>query len=176
MESPGCGGGGDAIEIRVPCKPEYIRTIRRTIAEFAGLIDMPPQAIEEVEIAASEAASNVVRHAYCGQPECSHPIRVKCTYKAGDLIIEIIDKGSGFTVPSRQQTHELDLSRDGGFGIMLIRCLMDKVSFSSQASGTRVRMAKRAGLTAHEISVASTKVPNKCSVATGKADFSLRSK
>ncbi|MGI6295028.1 MAG: ATP-binding protein [Armatimonadota bacterium] len=176
MESAGCGWGGDAIEIRVPCKPEYVRTIRRTIAEFAGLIDMPRQAIEEVEIAASEAASNVVRHAYSGMAKCGQPIRVKCAYKAGDLIIEIIDKGSGFAVPTGQQTHELDLSRDGGFGIMLIRCLMDKVSFSSQANGTRVRMAKRAGLTAHEISVESRQVPNKCSVATGKADFSLRSK
>ncbi len=172
MESVGCGWCGDAIEIRVPCKPEYIRTIRRTIAEFAGLIDMPRQAIEEVEIAASEAASNVVRHAYNGMGQ---PIRVKCAYKAGDLIIEIIDKGNGFAVPPGHQAHELDLSRDGGFGIMLIRRLMDKVSFRSLSTGTRVRMAKRAGLAAHEIPVEPAKPPNKCSVASGNAGFSLPS-
>jgi len=48
----------DVIEIRVPCKPEYVRTVRRTIAEFATFIDMPRSAIEEVEIAASEAVAN----------------------------------------------------------------------------------------------------------------------
>lgn len=174
MESAGCNGSGDAIEIRVPCKPEYVRTIRRTIAEFAGLIDMPRQAIEEVEIAASEAASNVVRHAYCGSAGCRQPIRVKCAFKAGDLIIEITDKGRGFTVPIDRQCLEPDLSRDGGFGIMLIQHLMDKVSFRSQSTGTRVRMAKRTGLGPLDISVASTRAVGKRRISSHTEAVSSR--
>lgn len=135
----------DAIEIRVPCKPEYVRTVRRTIAEFAESFDMPRSAVEEVEIAASEAVANVIRHAYPDLDCKIPPMRIKCSHKYGGLTVEIIDKGRGFNAPASGVIPEVDLSRDGGLGIILIKCLMDKVSYVSKPSeGTRIRMTKRA--------------------------------
>lgn len=135
----------DAIEIRVPCKPEYVRTVRRTIAEFAESIDMPRSDVEEVEIAASEAVANVVRHAYHNLDCKTPPVRVKCSHKSGRLIIEIIDRGSGFAAPAAAVIPEVDLNKDGGLGIILIKCLMDRVNYvSNPSSGTRIRMTKRA--------------------------------
>ena len=135
----------EAIEIKVPCKPEYVRTVRRTIADFAESIDMSRSDVEEVEIAASEAVANVVRHAYsnlgCNPP----PVRIKCSHRQGKLTVEIIDKGCGFSAPPTDVIPEVDLNRDGGLGIILIKCLMDKVNYVSQPSGgTRIKMTKRA--------------------------------
>jgi len=135
----------DEIEIKVPCKPEYVRTVRRAIADFAESIDMPRSAVEEVEIAASEAVANVVRHAYPDLDCKIPPVRVKCSHKHGRLTVEIIDKGRGFDAPPSGVIPEVDLSRDGGLGIILIKCLMDKVNYVSKPSGgTRIRMTKRA--------------------------------
>lgn len=135
----------DAIEIKVPCKPEYVRTVRRTIAEFAESIDMPRSKVEEVEIAASEAVANVVRHAYANIDHKTPPVRVKCSHKGGRLIIEIVDRGRGFAAPPDDVIPEVDMTKDGGLGIILIKCLMDRVNYVSNPSGgTRIRMTKRA--------------------------------
>jgi anti-sigma regulatory factor (Ser/Thr protein kinase) len=135
----------DTIEIRVPCKPEYVRTVRRTIADFAESIDMPRSAVEEVEVAASEAVANVVRHAYANLDCKIPPMRVKLSHKRGRLTVEIIDKGCGFAAPPGDEIPDVDLNRDGGLGIILIKCLMDKVSYTSGPSGgTRIRMTKSA--------------------------------
>ena len=67
------GHTGDRIEIRVPCRAEYVRTIRRTLGEFAETLDMPTSAVEEVQIAASEAVTNIIKHAYRSLDENSRP-------------------------------------------------------------------------------------------------------
>lgn len=135
----------DAIEIRVPCKPEYVRTVRHAVADFAESFNMPKSAVEEVEIAASEAVANIVRHAYVGLDTRIPPMRVKCFHKRDKLILEIIDRGCGFEVPRDEVIPEVDFSRDGGLGIILIKCLMDRVNYTSGPSGgTKIRMTKRA--------------------------------
>lgn len=135
----------DEIEIRVPCKPEYVRTIRRAIADFAESADMPRSAVEEVEVAASEAVANIVRHAYTGVDSPVPPVRVKCSHGHGNLTVEVIDRGRGFAAPSAGVIPEVDLNREGGLGIILIKCLMDKVNYASKPNGgTRIRMTKRA--------------------------------
>lgn len=135
----------EAIELRVPCRPEYVRTVRRTIADFAESIDMARPDVEAVEIAASEAVANIVRHAYTGLNCKIPPVRVKCSHKDGRLIVEIVDRGRGFNAPPAGVIPEVDMSRDGGLGIILIKGLMDRVNYTSKPSGgTRIRMTKRA--------------------------------
>jgi len=135
----------DAIEIRVPCKPEYVRTVRRTIADFAKSINMPRAAVEEVEIAASEAVANIVRHAYTDTNCKIPPVRVKCFHTGDSLTVEVIDKGRGFAAPPTGVIPEIDMNRDGGMGIILMKLLMDNVNYTSRPSGgTRIRMTKSA--------------------------------
>lgn len=135
----------NAIEIRVPCKPEYVRTIRRAIADFAETVHMPPCDIEEVQIAASEAVANIVRHAYPDLEGGKPAVRVKCSHDAGRLTVEISDRGCGFEPPPTGVIPDVDLNRDGGLGIVLITCLMDRVNYASKPNGgTRIRMTKRA--------------------------------
>jgi len=138
-------GSGDSIEIKVPCKPEYVRTVRRTIADFAESNNMPRSAVEEVEIAASEAVANVVRHAYAGYVDKIPLVRVKCSHRRGRLTVEIVDRGRGFEAPPNGVVPEVDFSRDGGLGIILIKGLMDRVNYISRPSGgTKIKMTKRA--------------------------------
>lgn len=133
----------DKIEIKVPCKAEYVRTVRRTVADFAHSADMPDSAVEELEIAASEAVANIVRHAYSGC-EKTMPVWVKCACGREGLTVEVIDRGRGFAAPPDGITPEVDLDREGGIGIILIKCLMDSVNYTSMPrQGTRIRMTKR---------------------------------
>lgn len=153
---------GDQIEIRVPCKAEYVRTVRRTVADFAHSIDMPDWAVAEIEVAASEAVANIVRHAYVGA-EKTMPVRVKCARGRDGLTVEVIDRGCGFAAPPDGIIPDVDLDREGGLGIILIKCLMDTVNYTSKPrQGTRIRMTKRlAALPRHHLRVLDLKIDNR---------------
>lgn len=139
----GCGVDGDRIEISVPCKPEYVRTIRRAIAEFALSFDTPDPVVAEIEIAASEAVANVIRHAYPGRKKAP-PVQVTCAHRNGGLTLEIIDKGCGFSAPPRGVVPKIDPDKEGGLGIVLIKGFMDRVCYTSKrGTGTRIKMTRR---------------------------------
>lgn len=132
------------IEIKVPCRPEFVRTVRRAVADFAQSLDVPESMIAEIEVAASEAVTNIVRHAYDAD-EAVQPLRVKCKQRANGLTLEVIDKGRGFNAPPDGVVPDVDLDCDGGFGIALIKTLMDRVNYvSTPDEGTKIRMTKRA--------------------------------
>jgi serine/threonine-protein kinase RsbW len=132
----------DNVELKVPCKPEYVRTVRALIEDLADAVPLSPQAIEEVKVAASEAVANIVRHAYHGSV-ATEPVLVRCSTGCGMLTVEIIDRGVGFKVPAAGVVPQPDTSKEGGLGIILIRSLMDKVDYWSQPNlGTRIKMTK----------------------------------
>lgn len=129
--------------LKIPCRPEYIRTVRLAVAEFAQSLNMPRAVIEEIEIAASEAVANVIRHAYNGVP---HPAQVciKCSEGKSGMVVEIVDKGQGFAAPAANVVPEVDPDREGGLGIILIKSFMDRVRYTSKPGiGTRLRMTRR---------------------------------
>lgn len=139
-----CDDGQDHIEIRVPCKAEYVRTVRVAAAEFARSFDLGAQDVEAIEVAVSEAVSNVIRHAYKGCAK-TLPIRMRCERRGDSLRFEIEDRGRGFAAPADNVIPDPDLSREGGLGIILIKRLMDSVSYTSRPNaGTRITMTKRA--------------------------------
>ncbi len=65
---------------------------------------------------------------------------VKCAFGRGELRIEIQDSGSAFTEPSDRSSVEPD-DRGRGFGIFLMRRLMDEVAFAR--NGTLIRLVRR---------------------------------
>jgi serine/threonine-protein kinase RsbW len=134
----------DNVELRVPCKPEYVRIVRTVVGEMADSIPLSPEAVEEVKVAVSEAVANIVRHAYGGCP-ATESVIVRCSAAGGNLSLEIIDKGIGFKVPAVGLVPSLDVTREkeGGLGIVLIRTLMDSVDYMSKPNfGTRIKMTK----------------------------------
>ena len=134
---------GDELEIRVPCRAQYVRTIRRAVAEFAMFHHMARADVEEIEVAASEAVSNAVRHAYSNRA-CISPVRVRCLHSKGAITVEVCDNGRGFAAPADDMIPKVDFDREGGLGIIIIKMLMDRVKLESKPDeGTKLSMTKR---------------------------------
>jgi serine/threonine-protein kinase RsbW len=110
---------------------------RRGIAAFAAECGFSPEEISDIRLAAGEALSNAFEHG-SGKPR--RKIVVDCTFDRGQLTIEVHDRGHGFPEPSVQSSVEPD-DRGRGFGIFLMRRLMDEVSFAH--NGTVVRLVRR---------------------------------
>ncbi len=128
----------DTVEIRVPGKQEYVPIVRSFVTNFARRAALSRSAVEDVQVAISEACANVVRHAYVDR--ASQDMVVRCSAENGCLTVEVIDSGRGFDGHIGWKS---GADRSIGFGILLMRNLMDQMYMNTLPDGgTVVRMVK----------------------------------
>jgi serine/threonine-protein kinase RsbW len=108
---------------------------RNAIASFARICGFSRADVDDIKVAAGEALSNAVEH---GHAHRSSGFSVSCSLQEDELRIEIRDNGSGFA-PEHSRFSDPEAER--GFGILLMRRLMDGVQFAE--GGTCVRLYRR---------------------------------
>lgn len=128
------------VRLRLTNQPENISLIRTTLTGVAEAIDLLPEVLDDIATAVTEAANNVVLHAYRGD---SGPLEVDVHIAAGLIEVVVRDEGAGLH-------HALDYGlQEAGetgaqnleLGLPVIQALADSVEFHSRASGgTEVRM------------------------------------
>jgi len=128
-----------------PAKFEFLDEIRDLVAQVASAGGFSDKAIYSLQLAADEAASNIIEHAYEGVSDAS--LDIHCEMKGDTIIITMRDTGKPFD-PAKVQEPNLkaDLSdrQIGGLGVYLMRKLMDKVSYQSNSkTGNLLTMTKR---------------------------------
>lgn len=121
--------------------------IREFVAQVARDGGFSEKAIYSLQLAADEAASNIIEHAYAGVSGAS--LDISCDMRGDTIVITMHDTGISFE-PNRvkQPNIKADLSERqiGGLGVYLMRKLMDKVSYESDpATGNFLTMTKRRG-------------------------------
>jgi serine/threonine-protein kinase RsbW len=105
------------------------------IAHIAGY-GFVDQTLSDVETALGEALANAAEHGH----RAGSGFEVRIFIERDMLVIEVQDDGLGFISPDIAATSPAhDAPR--GFGIYLMRHLMDQVDFTM--NGTCVRLAKR---------------------------------
>ena len=107
-----------------PAVPEAVADLRRRVACVARKAGAPPKAVSSIKLAVSEAATNVVLHAYPGEPGQVH-VRVECAGQT--LRITVSDDGSGML--PRPDSPGL------GLGLPLIAQLVDGLDVSRRNGG-----------------------------------------
>ncbi|HEY5340033.1 MAG TPA: ATP-binding protein [Candidatus Aquilonibacter sp.] len=110
---------------------------RNAIATFARICGFATDDVADIKLAAGEALSNAVEH---GHARRSSGFSVSCTMGDEELRIEIRDNGDGFLPDGVRSAGSIE-ERNRGFGILLMRRLMDGVQFDH--NGTCVRLYRR---------------------------------
>jgi anti-sigma regulatory factor (Ser/Thr protein kinase) len=111
---------------------------RKGVAGFAGACGFSETEIADIRLAAGEALSNAVEH---GSERSAGGFTVECGFDGDAMSIEIRDNGQGFPIPANSNQAVTPDQRGRGFGIFLMRRLMDDVMFAR--NGTIVRMVRR---------------------------------
>ncbi len=127
-----------------PARFEYLDEIRGYVAQEARAAGFSEKAIYSIQLAADEAASNIIEHAYAGRPEAS--FECACEYENGRLIMTFYDQGNSFDLSKVDKPDvKADLSKRkiGGLGVYLMRKLMDEVSYKSTDSGNVLTLVKK---------------------------------
>lgn len=127
-----------------PASFEYLDEIRELVAEIARTGGFSEKAIYSLQLAADEAASNIIEHAYEGVSDAS--IFLTCDMRGEEIVITMLDKGAPFdfsAVKEPNLTSDLSERQIGGLGVYLMRKLMDKVNYETTRAGNLLTMTKR---------------------------------
>jgi len=104
--------------------------LRREMAGIAKDCGMDAEAIADVRLAVTEAATNAVIHAYA---KAEGELRVTAAMKDGELAIVIGDTGPGLV--ERRDSPGL------GLGLSIIATLAERLKIVNHSSGTEIHMA-----------------------------------
>ena len=129
-----------------PANFDHLDEIREFVGRQARSAGFGEKEIYSIQLAADEAATNVIEHAYAGI--ANGKIELTCEFGDGRLKISLRDHGASFD-PSA--IAEPDLKSDlahrkiGGLGIYIMRKLMDEIHYETTPRGNLLIMVKRKG-------------------------------
>jgi serine/threonine-protein kinase RsbW len=122
------------VRLSLPARAENVAVVRHVLGAFAEALRLPPELVEDIRLAATEACTNVVRHAYRDGED--GPIDVTIRPDGDRLVLVVSDRGQGLG-PSA------DLSGPG-LGLPLIAALADSVDLQElPVRGSRIAMSFR---------------------------------
>jgi len=120
----------ERLELTMAAEPESLAPMRRRLARWLGATGAGETESYEVLVAAGEACSNAVAHAYAAG-DASYVLEAS----ADDGLLDLVVRDFGRWREPR--------SGSQGRGLELIEELMDEVEIDRAASGTTVRMSRR---------------------------------
>lgn len=113
-----------------PGTPPGVGQLRRAVAEIAQRCGLPDTQVNAVRLAASEAASNAVIHAY---RERAGDLRLEAHVEDGELLVVIGDEGQGLA--PRADSPGL------GLGLPIIAQMSERFEIVSGPEGTEIHLA-----------------------------------
>lgn len=121
----------ETIELTVPAQSAYLRTVRLVIAGVGSTADLNVEEIDDLKTAVGEAYNML-------HPSEVHAINVRAVVERRRVVVEISQGAGG------AQTRFLPGGGplDRGFGIPLMKHLVDEVEYCADADQTRIRLVK----------------------------------
>ena len=133
--------------ITFPARFEFLDEIREFVAKVAHEGGFTEKEIYSLQLAADEAATNIIEHAYDGVSDADFDIT--CEMRGDTLVITMHDTGMPFDPSSVKQPNlkaNLADREIGGLGVYLMRKLMDEVRYEANSrTGNLLTMTKRRG-------------------------------
>jgi anti-sigma regulatory factor (Ser/Thr protein kinase) len=130
----------DEVMITVPSHPKYLSLVRAVTVTMGAQNGVDDTVIEHMQHAVDEACSNVIKHAYGGDPNEKIGVTLRISQEAFEVIIE--DNGRKADLASIKG-RALDDIRPGGLGVHLIKRACDVVEFDEEKKkGNRLRLVK----------------------------------
>src|SRR5574342_554081 len=124
---------------------EYLDEIREFVGDIARQGGFGDKDIYNIQLAADEAASNIIEHAYEGNK--NGVLEISCGVQDGAIKIIMVDHGDSFdpsAIPLPDLKADLSERKIGGLGIFLMRKLIDEVHYESRRDKSNVlTMVKR---------------------------------
>jgi len=136
----------ETVKLQVPSNTRYLSLVGACVAEVCrrveGLPD-PEKATYDIQLAVNEAVVNAIKHAHGGST--LDQVKVVFSLLSRRLEIDIYDRGEGFDLTAVPDP-DLGEPHEGGYGLMIIKKLMDEVSYHRDPEqGNQLHLVKYLG-------------------------------
>jgi serine/threonine-protein kinase RsbW len=132
----GESGFQDPISLTLPSSPEYVLLARLVMGQAGRLAGLEPDEVYDLKLAVTEAVTNVIRHASVESYEIEYRML------PSGIEVSVTDTGGGFSIADLTA----EPGEHGGFGLAVIRNLVDELVLdSTRDGGTRLKMIRRVG-------------------------------
>ena len=137
---------GREVSMSIPVAPEMEIVATAQAAALGEYVGLSRDKIDEVKLALVEACINAFEHAECRDEQLHLTFRLGREPKGREwLEVEVLDKGKGFN-NTQVEPPSIEKSfaghRKRGWGLQIIKSLMDEVEITSGGGGTRILMRK----------------------------------
>ena len=133
-------------------EPGNERLALARVAETVASLGLSAARLERLKTAVAEATMNAIEHGNGSRPEI--PVDVEVTQRGDDIIVAISDQGGGTRADFRDfEEPDLALKLDGrqrprGWGLFLIRNLVDAMEVTTDGSRRTIWLTMRTGASA----------------------------
>jgi anti-sigma regulatory factor (Ser/Thr protein kinase) len=128
----------------IPSDPERFREVRAWLLEVAQAAGLAGREAQDAALAVNEICANIHRHAYAGGRQGRIDLSAESDRKGGRLRLTVRDYGATFD--ARAVPPPGEGLQEGGYGVYLVRSLMDEAEWTDMGIGTRVVLVKNAGV------------------------------
>lgn len=135
----------------LPSVPGNERVALERVAESVAGLGLPPARLDKLKTAVAEAASNAIEHGNDARAEL--PVDVEVFQAGPEILVTISDRGGLSHLGRPEDSAELpDLARKlggeqqpRGWGLFLIRRMVDAVDVTTEGERHTVRLVMRTG-------------------------------
>jgi serine/threonine-protein kinase RsbW len=130
------------IRLEIPASHQHLSVAHACLLEILARMETPPDEAfsYNLRLALQEACNNIVDHAYKNQQG-----RIELTFRLlntpAAIQIDIIDNGDSFDI-EQAPTPNLEQPQIRGYGLYLMRQLLDEVFYETQSGYNHWRLVK----------------------------------
>ncbi len=132
------------IVLRISSSPTHLPVVRSAVLKVCEICGLDEETCGNIMLCVDEALTNIIRHAYDGEPDKEIKIELCPTGPADSQCLRIRLRDYGKHVdPSKIKSRDLSDVRPGGLGVHIITECMDSVEFApGEGGGTVLTMTK----------------------------------
>lgn len=130
----------DPMFFEILSHPSYISLVRNAAARILSSRGLDPKSLAEIQVALSEAVSNVIRHTY--KNDQTQRIEIGMSLSGGAFEAVIRDFGPKVD-PARMVGRALENVRPGGLGIHFMKTVFNEVRWDDMPAGNQLVMRKK---------------------------------
>lgn len=130
-------------KLSIPSSTRYLEEVRRFVETYAREAKFGDKTVEDFKIAVDEACTNIIKHAYDG--DSTQKIDLAVIVDEKRFTVRIRDEGRAFKAQTYTEPDIFRLAesrRAGGFGVHIMRQLMDQVEYHTRGSVNEVKLTK----------------------------------
>ncbi|MCL6519908.1 MAG: ATP-binding protein [Armatimonadetes bacterium] len=138
-------GQSDVVELRIPCKPEFVSVARLAILGIASRMQLSYDEVEDVRLAVGEACTTAVERAKNAAKTDTY-INIRSEISNSKLTIEVEDEVPTAEIRPSEEAASPENIDEQSLGALLMELLVDEIQVEqTPKGGTLVRMVKYAG-------------------------------